>query len=328
MNNLESSNIETQKFQTAFDLVRSSELLNPDNSITDLNVLKTYYDRSTLSRSNVLIVSIRRSENEKKIAIKKYSPGGFPETEFEAYRLLQLGGNNFVEYPSIYFKGYDGVGSPLLIMDYIEGNRLSYELTHNKNSIQHINYFTDIVTSLEKLKNLGTQDKLTGLVKNSWLESDTKNIKDFLEKGYQKFSVDLKQIVESQKVDSLIKRTVDNMDSMAYLVNSFRHGDIAADNIIVSPNNKISTFLDWEYSFYGPFEKDVADLCAIFLFEKSELTLNDIFNNIKEKGYNLNAIASFLLLRIFIQASVAAKNMQYSNVQKLINQYEHVQSLL
>lgn len=328
MNNHELSTMETQKFQTAFDLILSSKLINPDNSITGLTVLKTFYDNSTLSKSNVIVVSTEGSENEKKLAIKKYSLGGFPETEFEAYRLLKLNKSGFVGYPSVYFKGYDNLGSPLLVMDYIEGNRLSYALTSNKNSSQHMNYFVDIINNLEKLKNIGTKEKLTGLANKSWLKPDTKDIKDFIEKGYRKFSINLKKVLENQRIDNLVKLAIGDLSSMPDLRNSFRHGDVAANNIIISPNNNISAFLDWEYSFYGPIEKDIADLCATFLFGKSELKMDDMFGKIKEKGYNLNTIANFLLLRIFIQASVSAKNLQHDDVQKLMNQYEYTQSLL
>lgn len=317
-----------QGFQTVFDLIRSNQRIISDSPITDLIILNAYYDNSTLSRSSVVIVSVDGAESRRKLAIKRYSPAGFPETEFEAYRLLQAGKGKFKEYPAIYLSGHDNAGSPFLIMDYIEGFRLSDILTTSGDREQHANYFMDIIRKLEELGSIGKKGGLKGLVKNSWLKPDTVDIRDFIKKGYKKFSIFSKRALGDYDIDSLIRDAISNIDRMPDLGYSFRHGDVAANNIIISPTKEIAAFLDWEYSFYGPPEKDIADLCVTFLTEGGKITIGDIFQQIEDKGYNIGVVMNFLLLKIFILASVASKNSQFNHALGLMDLFKKIQSLI
>ncbi|PIR72808.1 MAG: hypothetical protein COV26_01980 [Candidatus Nealsonbacteria bacterium CG10_big_fil_rev_8_21_14_0_10_36_23] len=284
-----------------FDKLPSGIVDGVFGGVSNIRILGTTYDGLTISQSNVYY--LESLKQQKKFILKEYSANGFPDTEFEAYRLLQ-NSNTFTKYPEIYSHGRMLDGTRFLITEYVEGPKLIDTLRSSSDPAVDEYYFRLVSNYIRELSEVGTSDRLAALCKDSWLKPDTKDTTDFLIKGYKKFFRGIIFLFGSEEGQQIFDELADAARLVEKLPNTFRHGDMSATNIITS-TKEIAAFIDWEYSFFGPAEKDQADLIASYIFASSNLPLKKMLSISKEEGYDTRALLNFLSLRIVIQASVA-----------------------
>lgn len=306
-------------------------LLENVGEIVGIEELRMIHDRNTISKSFISVIVVTGKEGEKTLAVKRYSQEGFPDTEFAAYGLLQDHREIFDKFPKPYFAGHDINGNPLLIMEYVFGNKLSEILPKARDKAEELDYFNLLKLAIEELKEIGLSDRLSALCSNSWLKPDTLGLQDFIIKGYMNFIKSMPGLVPDQNIRQLIDWVSNKTNGIDELSYSLRHGDVAAGNIIFSthvPKEGKIAFLDWEYSFYGPLEKDIADLIATFLFNSRFLSTEDMLPAIDNRDKNIKAILNLLLLRVFVEASVDFRNKDFGRVKINMQHFKNIQQLL
>jgi len=276
-----------------------------------IRIIGTVHDGLTISQSTTY--NLESLGLQKTFTLKEYSLKGFPDTEFEAYRLLQNSNFAFTKYPKVYSHGKMLDGAQFLIIEHVEGQKLTDVLLSSSDDVVDECYFRLVSKHIRELSKVGMSDRLKALCDYSWLKPDTVDTTDFLIKGYRKFFGGLIFLLGNEDRG---QQLFDDLACAARLVkglpNTFRHGDISATNIIVSSTasdkpREIAAFIDWEYSFFGPAEKDQADLIASYIFASSGLPLERMLLISKEGGYDIRALLNFLSLRIVIQAKVACQ---------------------
>ena len=231
--------------------------------------------------------------------LKRYRENAFPYNEFDTLEILtKIKGKGF--YLPRIIKKQKGA-EPFLLQEYLPFPSLNKK----KLGVEDLNHF--LIRYRLFHNSLPTKETIgpVGKWSHSWLTPNLTNPRQLFLKATFRL---IKRLLIKEK--NAIKELFDLLYRLSLLPDylfprgPFRlcHGDLTLRNII---QNKDKYYLvDWEYSFIGPAEKDLADFLADYLLLSGQKI--SLIKKLNLEGFSFKSILVFMIPQILTQAWIAS----------------------
>lgn len=273
----------------------------------------------TISASTVVF---GESELLGPLVVKFYTANGFPENEFTAFKTFAPSG---IKIPSLIEQGQNESGL-FGIFSRLKGKDGTMAL--ETLDIQKVgSLIRNVCDELLKLRELGSYSSIMSLpgVTKGWLNPSEMSLQDFV-------SVSNSRVF---KYLSSEQSTLLNVDEHIRWINSFlprlsttfyyTHGDLTLNNIILD-DSELSGFVDLEYSYIGPQEKDLGDLFFSLAVKDYNFPIEELLTHIKPE-FSKPDILFYLVGRCMIELRILVRNNNHADAISMINRIKELRNI-
>jgi len=274
----------------------------------------------TISASTV---GFGESEQLGPVVVKVYSPSGFPENEFRAFETFAPSG---IKIPSLIEQGQNesGVYRMFSRLKGKDGTMVLETLDIQKTGC----LIRNVCEELLKLRELGSYSSIMGLpgVTKGWLNPSEMSLQDFVSvsnsRVFKYLSSEQSTLLDVDEHIRWINSFLPRLSTTFY----YTHGDLTLNNIILD-DGELSGFVDLEYSYIGPQEKDLGDLFFSLAIKSYNFPIEQLLTHVKPE-FSKPDILFYLVGRCIIELRILVKSNDLEAANSIIGIIKGLRSVI
>lgn len=290
------------------------------SQIADLQMEKgsTIVRPETISASTV---GFGESEQLGPVVVKVYSPSGFPENEFTAFKTFAPSG---IKIPSLIEHGQNesGVYGIFSRLKGKDGTMVLEALDIQRAG----SLIRNVCEELLKLRELGSFSSIMGLpgVTKGWLNPSEMSLLNFISvsnsRVFKHLSSEQLFLLDDEEHIKWISGFFFRLSTTFY----YTHGDLTLNNIILD-DSELSGFVDLEYSYIGPQEKDLGDLFFSLTVKDYNFPIEELLTHVKPE-FSKPDIIFYLVGRCMIELRILVRNNNHEEAISMINRIRELRN--